>query len=81
LFSTLVCCWFVAALSAYDYLKAEQYPFARIGLGFAILSIVILLLEAIVWGADRMVLRSAETVAQPEFTELNALFSSLHSAV
>jgi hypothetical protein len=81
LFSTLVCFWFVAALSAYDYLKAEQYPLARIGLGFAILSIVILLLEAIVWGADRMVLRSAETVSLPEFTELKALFSSLHTTV
>ncbi len=45
------------------------------------MSIVILLLEAIVWGADRMVLQSAEPVAQLELTELKALFNSLHSAV
>ena len=81
LFSMLVCFWFVAAMATYEYLKAEQYPLARIGLGFAILSIVILLLEAIVWGADRMVLRSAEPAAQPELTELMALFISLHNAV
>ncbi len=81
LFITLVCFGFVAALAAYEYLKAEQYPIARIGLGFAIISILILLLEAIVWGADRMVLRSAEPVAQAELTELMALFNSLHSAV
>jgi hypothetical protein len=81
LFSTLVCFWFVAAIAACEYLKPSQNILARIGFGFAVLSIVILLLEAIVWGADQAVLRSAEPGSTPKLTELMALFNSLHSAV
>lgn len=82
LFSTFVCFWFISAIAAYDYLKAEQYSLARIGFGFAMLSIVILLLEAIAWGADQTMMRSSVEPESPTASsELVALFNSLHSAV
>jgi len=81
LFSSLVCFWFVASIAAYDYLKAEKYALARVGFGFALMSFVILFLEAIVWGADRIVLRTTHANPPPEVTELSALFASLHHTV
>ena len=70
LFSSLVCFWFVASIAAYDYLKAEKYALARVGFGFALMSVVILFLEAVVWGADRIVIRTTLSNPPPEVTEL-----------
>jgi hypothetical protein len=81
LFSSLVCCWFIATIVAYDILAKAEYALARVGFGFAILSIMVLLLEAVVWGADRMVLRASNSSDQPTLTELRALFDSLHVMV
>ena len=81
LFSSLVCFWFIASIAAYDYLKTAEYALARIGFGFALMSVIILFLEAVVWGADRMVLRTAPTNPQSGITELGALFASLHHTV
>ena len=81
LFSSLVCFWFIASIAAYDYLKVQQYALARVGFGFALMSIVILFLEAVVWGADRIVLRTAPSILALEVTELGALFASLHHMV
>lgn len=81
LFSSLVCFWFVAAIAAYDYLAKTEYALARVGLGFAILSIIILFLEATVWGADRIVLHVQGSEDQAVLTELRALFNALHVMV
>jgi hypothetical protein len=81
LFSSLVCFLLVATLAGYDYLAKSHYAFARIGLGFAALAIITLFLEAAVWGADRMVLRTEALTAQPELTHLLAFFNSLHMMV
>jgi hypothetical protein len=81
LFSSVVCFWFIASIAAYDYLKTAEYALARIGFGFALMSVIILFLEAVVWGADRIVLRIAPSNPQSEVTELGALFASLHHAV
>jgi len=81
LFSGLVCFWFIASIAAYDYLKTAEYALARVGFGFALMSVAILFLEAVVWGADRIVLRTTLSDPQPEVTELGALFSSLHHTV
>jgi hypothetical protein len=81
LFSSLVCFLLVATLAGYEHLAKSHYALARIGLGFALLAIVMLFLEAAVWGADRMVRRADPAVVQPEPTHLLALFSSLHMMV
>ena len=81
LFSSLVCFWFIASIAAYDYLKVQKYALARVGFGFALMSIMILFLEAVVWGADQIVLRTAPSNPPPEVTELGALFTSLHHMV
>ena len=81
LFSSVVCFWFVAAIAVYDYLAKPAYALARVGFGFAILSIIILFLEATVWGADRMVLRVQGSEDQAVLTELRALFNALHVMV
>jgi hypothetical protein len=81
LFSSLVCFWFVAAIAAFDYLRKANYALAKVGFGFAFISIVILFLEAAVWGADRMILRASLPEPQPTLTELGALFTSLHLMV
>ena len=81
LFSSLVCFWFIASIAAYDYLKVQKYALARVGFGFALMSIMILFLEAVVWGADRIVLRTVPSNPPPEVTELGALFTSLHHMV
>jgi len=81
LWSSLVCFWFVAAIAVYDYLAKPEYALARVGLGFAILSIIILFLEGTVWGADRMVLRVQGSQDQTVLTELRALFDTLHLMV
>ena len=62
-------------------MKTEEYALARVGFGFALMSFVILFLEAVVWGADRIVLRAALPDLPAEVTELGALFVSLHHAV
>ena len=81
LFSSLVCFWFIASIAAYDYLINVDYMMARIGWGFALLSIIILFLEAIVWGADRMILKTVGSESHETLTELRALFNSLHVMV
>ena len=81
LFSSLVCFLVVATLAGYEYLAKSQYSLARIGLGFAALALVMLFLEAAVWGADRMVRRAEAPAVAPELTHLLALFNSLHMMV
>jgi hypothetical protein len=81
LFSSLVCFWLVATIAVYDYLTKAEYALARVGFGFAIISVVILFLEAAVWGADQMILRTSTPEQQPALTQLGALFTSLHLMV
>ena len=81
LFSTLVCFLVVAVLAGYEYLAKSHYALARVGLGFAALSLMTLLLEAVVWGADKMVLRSGGGAMQSGITPLMATFNSLHMLV
>lgn len=81
LFSSLTCFLLVATLAGYEYLSKFHYSLARGGLAFAALAILVLFLEAAVWGADRMVVRSESLTVQPELTHLRALFSSLHLMV
>ena len=81
LFSTFACFLLVATLAAYDYLAKSHYALARAGLGFAALSIIMFFLEAVLWGADRMMLRQRGGAGQGELTPLLAVFNSLHMAV
>ncbi len=81
LFSTFACFLLVATLATYDYLAKSQYALARVGLGFATLSIITFFLEAAVWGADRMVLRVRGMAVEGELTSLLAVFNSLHMMV
>ena len=81
LFASAVFFWFIATIAAYEILAKAEYMFARVGLGFAILSIIVLLLEAAVWGADRIVLRASDSSNPSTLSELRALFDSLHLLV
>jgi len=81
LFSAFACFLMVTTTATYEYLAPLQYSLARAGLPFAALSILILLLEAAVWGADRTLRRAASSVGLTELTPQSALFNSLHMLV
>ncbi len=81
LWCTLLCFLVVAALAGYDYLTQSHYALARIGMGFAALTVIIFFLEGAVWGADRIVLRAEAPSVEPGLTHLLALFNSLHAMV
>ena len=81
LWSTLQCFLVVAAIAGYSYLAPHHYALARIGIGFAALTIMTFFLEGAVWGADQMVLRAETPAGEPGLTHLLALFNSLHAMV
>ena len=73
LFSLALVFRFVAALAGYELIAKTHYGLARAGLGFAYLAIVMMFLEATVWGA-----RSSSGVDQADMV---AMFESMHLMV
>ena len=73
LFSLALIFRLIAALAAYELLVKTHYGLARIGLGFAFLAIMMMFLEAAVWGA-----RGATGVNEADMV---ALFNSMHLMV
>jgi hypothetical protein len=73
LFSLALIFRLMAALAGYELLAKTHYGLARAGLGFAFLAIIMMFLEAAVWGA-----RSASSV---DVADMVALFDSLHLMV
>jgi hypothetical protein len=73
LFSLVLVFRFVAALAGYELIARTHYGLARAGLGFACLAIVMMFLEAAVWGAINS--SSVDSAA------LVALFESMHLMV
>ena len=73
LFSLALVFRLIAALAGYELLSKTHYGLARVGLGFAFLAIVMMFLEAAVWGA-----RSSSGVDEADMV---ALFDSMHLMV
>ena len=73
LFSLALVFRFVAALAGYELIAKTHYGLARAGLGFAYLAIVMMFLEATVWGA-----KSSSGVDQADMV---ALDESMHLMV
>ena len=73
LFSLALVFRFVAALAGYELIAKTHYGLARAGLGFAYLAIVMMFLEATVWGA-----MSSSGVDQADMV---AMFESMHLMV
>lgn len=80
LFSAFTCFLLVASLAAYEHLACHEYSLARVGAAFGALTIFTFLLEAVAWGADRLI-RAASPAASETFTPMLALFTSLHTMV
>lgn len=73
LFSLVLVFRLIAALAGYELIAKTHYGLARAGLGFAYLAIVMMFLEAAVWGA-----KGSDGVDQ---ASLIALFESMHLMV
>jgi hypothetical protein len=73
LFSLALIFRLIAALAGYELLAKTHYGLARVGLGFALLAIIMMFLEAAVWGA-----RSSSSVDEADMV---GLFDSMHLMV
>ena len=73
LFSCVLIFRFIAALAGYELIARTHYGLARVGLGFAYFAIVMMFLEAAVWGA-----KSSSGI---DHAGMVALFDSLHLMV
>lgn len=78
LFSVAMCLYVVVAIAAYDYLATTHYAVARIGLGFAVLLIIVVFLEIAVLGAGKIIAQSSISEVESQLFPVFAKFGTLH---